>query len=119
MFNGTDAGGAVRYECRTLCDIVPLQAVTAKDCNWGSLHDPSRSVSGMKGRWASLFMERTNSSLSAAPYGRFPYAGLVRLLPTETRVELAIYVDKSIVEAFAMGGQCSCRLRSRTRMRAA
>lgn len=57
-------------------------------------------------------MDRESSSLSsgdAGPpgYGTFPYAGLVRLLPGEDTVHLSVFVDRSIVEAFAMGGRAT------------
>ena len=100
------------YDCRTVCHVVPLQAVSNQDCNWGDRHDPTHSISGMKHGWASLYMDRSNSSLAApnaAPpgYGTFGYAGLVRLLPGEVSLALSVYVDKSIVEAFAMDGRAT------------
>jgi len=108
----TGGGGApvLHYQCRTVCHAVPLQAVSNLDCNWGDRHDPTHSVSGMMPGWASLYMDRQNSSLAVdtagpAGYGTFGYAGLVRLLPEETEIKLSVFADKSIVEAFAMGGR--------------
>ena len=106
------ANSASGFECRLICGVVPLQAVTNRDCNWGSLHDPTASVSGMKPNWASVYIDRTNSSTATATagppgYGAFGYAGLVRLLPNETIVKLSVFVDKSIVEAFVQDGRAT------------
>ena len=102
------------FMCHVLCDVVPLQAVSGRDCNWGSLHDTTLSVAGMKGReFASLYMQRSRASLAvrdAGPpgYGAFDYAGLVRILPAEAKaVRVDVYADKSIVEAFAVGGRAA------------
>jgi sucrose-6-phosphate hydrolase SacC (GH32 family) len=65
-------------------------------------------------RWASVYMNRAQSSLAAATdagpsgYGLFPYAGLVQILPEdEAAVKLSVFVDRSIVETFAMGGRAA------------
>jgi sucrose-6-phosphate hydrolase SacC (GH32 family) len=54
--------------------------------------------------WAVVYIERQNSSL-ADTYGKHMLAGLVRLLPGEENVTLRVFVDKSIIEVFAMGGR--------------
>ena len=54
-------------------------------------------------------MDRHVSSLAtskAGEYGTFPYAGLVRILDGED-VNLSIFVDRSIVEIFAMDGRAA------------
>lgn len=92
------------YECRLFCNNVPLQSASKFTCGWSTPHDPSRSVSGMKGLWASVYIQRNMSSL-AESFGKNTFAGLVRVFPSEASVKLSVFADKSIVEAFAMDGR--------------
>ena len=78
----------------------------------------TQSVSGMKDQtqpsssWAVVYIERRNSSLSLqapAAYGMHTLAGLVRVLPGQEydngKIDLRVFVDKSIVEIFAQNGR--------------
>lgn len=91
------------YNCTLTCGVVPLLAVSGLDCNW-AVSAPTGSVAGMIGGWGSVYMERSRSSLVTSKDLQFPYGGLVRLLDSETEGALSVFVDKSIVEVFAMGG---------------
>ena len=84
-----------------------IQATSSNQgCDWGSeLGSPARSVAGMRGAsWAVTYVERAHSS-AARGYGTHPLEALVRLLPGEKAVDLRVFVDKSIVEVFAMSGR--------------
>eukprot|EP00948_MAST-09A_sp_MAST-9A-sp1_P003233 g3233.t1 len=106
---------SLKQNCTLVCDIVPLLSVSSQDCNWGSLHDPRNSTSGMiargKYRWTQVYMNRTQSSKVTDAKYEFPYAGIVRIVDEENvedgsaSVSLNIFVDKSIVEVFVMEGR--------------
>ena len=107
-FSGSSTAGS---SCRLVCDLVPLLAVAGNtSCGWSS-RSPVGSVSGMmpaptgRARWAMLYMDRRNASATTHPSLLHPLGGLVRLLETEASARLSVFVDKSIVEAFAMGGR--------------
>ena len=70
-------------------------------------------------RFVQLYVERTKSWLHNAScgkladcgYGRFGYAQTLRLLPTDTSLELHVFADRSIVEAFGQGGRAAVTAR--------
>jgi hypothetical protein len=70
--------------------------------------DPKKMV-----RYASLYIERELSSSSRnLTYGTHNFAQMLRILPDdEDIIQLHVFVDRSIVEAFAMNGRAAVTAR--------
>jgi len=96
--------------CETFCgNIAPVMSSSNVGCDWGnrgdSYSDPALSTSGVVGRgWAVVYMDRSNASL-AETYGKHGFLSLIRIEEEEEELALTVFVDKSIVEVFAMGGR--------------
>lgn len=61
-------------------------------------------------RYASLYIERSASSANAT-YGKHNFAAKLLLLPGENDINLHVFVDRSVVEAFAQGGRAAVTAR--------